>query len=671
MAEESIMVLLSSRRYPTLWLIMAAVTLLVPTHAIAELHGRLPATPGGTDYRAYYDDVTNLTWLKDMNIPHTLQNNHLFWSDALNYGFGLSIGGVTGWRLPNIDVNGDGVIVQCGPFFPNVTLEACKDNEFEAMIVSNSFWMNGVFDENGNGRIDEGEIIGDMGPFEHPSPIGDFWAQNEGETDDFDNLYGMYYSPPQVDPEIAPFSYVSTINRKLSDFSNNVGSWYVRQGDVLGEVCNNGIDDDGDGLIDTEDPDCIPPLVRCFHDPVYLANGGELVTISAEAIDRSGTAIDVDEIEIWLDTSPVSPSLVETSTAGAVLEVSPQQTFSYGCLARNGARTDFSGWRTVVVGDFDFPALPIQYNGPLNEKIDVVFLADPDEYASTSDPDFLEDVGLLIAEGYFTIPSFVESQDSFNFWIAKDFGNTGPDPAEPDPPSAFCLREGPEDWSTTYAFADVGGLVHRSRCRDRASASLRLFTSEVDLNRLQVVAHESGHAPFGFADEYCCNTRYYSNPPSPNLLETESECTDEAADRGFDPTQCRLLESTTNDTSAWIFEPDYRALSPETRDLMQLSGCATAVGASTCSIPLDADMVGADANPNGFVECTARMTLYLGNPDGTPDNGDERYWLCHSPGPAAEALWQEFGGNIDRTEIGPSELDRFYWFLGQCSGGNC
>ncbi len=53
------------------------VGFLAVSPANAELHGRLPATPNGTDYQAYYDDVTNLTWLKDSNLPWTGKTSSL------------------------------------------------------------------------------------------------------------------------------------------------------------------------------------------------------------------------------------------------------------------------------------------------------------------------------------------------------------------------------------------------------------------------------------------------------------------------------------------------------------------------------------------------------------------------------------------------------------------
>lgn len=45
--------------------LMACIAAVVSMSSLAALHGRLPATEGGTDYQAYYDDVQNITWIAD------------------------------------------------------------------------------------------------------------------------------------------------------------------------------------------------------------------------------------------------------------------------------------------------------------------------------------------------------------------------------------------------------------------------------------------------------------------------------------------------------------------------------------------------------------------------------------------------------------------------------
>jgi len=52
---------------------------------------------------AYYDTELNITWAADANI-----NGAHSWWDQMAWASGLTIDGVSGWRLPNADVNGNG-----------------------------------------------------------------------------------------------------------------------------------------------------------------------------------------------------------------------------------------------------------------------------------------------------------------------------------------------------------------------------------------------------------------------------------------------------------------------------------------------------------------------------------------------------------------------------------
>ena len=78
------------------------------TIANAALVGRLAATPGGTDYQAYYDNVADLTWLADANAAvgsvydtYSPGSGRMIWSDANAWAAGLTVDGVGGWRLAN------------------------------------------------------------------------------------------------------------------------------------------------------------------------------------------------------------------------------------------------------------------------------------------------------------------------------------------------------------------------------------------------------------------------------------------------------------------------------------------------------------------------------------------------------------------------------------------
>jgi hypothetical protein len=79
------------------WVLLAALLLGAAGLAQADtLIGVLPTTPGGTNYQAYYDSTTNLTWLANAN----MNNGTMSWSAAMSWAAGLNINGVTGWTLP-------------------------------------------------------------------------------------------------------------------------------------------------------------------------------------------------------------------------------------------------------------------------------------------------------------------------------------------------------------------------------------------------------------------------------------------------------------------------------------------------------------------------------------------------------------------------------------------
>lgn len=74
------------------------------------LQGRLPATPGSTDYQAYYDTDADLTWLADANYAMTSgydADGLMNWADANGWAASLNVGGVNGWRLAST-LNADG-----------------------------------------------------------------------------------------------------------------------------------------------------------------------------------------------------------------------------------------------------------------------------------------------------------------------------------------------------------------------------------------------------------------------------------------------------------------------------------------------------------------------------------------------------------------------------------
>lgn len=87
--------------------------------ADAAFLGRLETAPGSGVFQAYYDDLQDITWTTGINGTVT-------WDEQNAWAAGLNIDGVTGWRLPSIDVNNDGAIVDCS----TSSQSSCLDNEY-------------------------------------------------------------------------------------------------------------------------------------------------------------------------------------------------------------------------------------------------------------------------------------------------------------------------------------------------------------------------------------------------------------------------------------------------------------------------------------------------------------------------------------------------------------
>lgn len=99
------------RKSGLLYTVCAGVFPLMASTSWADLVGVLPATPGDTDYQAYYDTEADLTWLADANagfgsvfdafiIKDGTPSGRMTWVNANAWAASLDINGVTGWRLP-------------------------------------------------------------------------------------------------------------------------------------------------------------------------------------------------------------------------------------------------------------------------------------------------------------------------------------------------------------------------------------------------------------------------------------------------------------------------------------------------------------------------------------------------------------------------------------------
>jgi hypothetical protein len=297
------------------------------------------------------------------------------------------------------------------------------------------------------------------------------------------------------------------------------------------------------------------------------------VTITATALDGAlMPTVVADELEIVAvrnisgvsERHPVADRKVSgVNSTSVTFSPSEGGDLVYGCRLRKGGTGLFTGWRRVDVnpGSSAEP-IPISYTGPRSSRIDIVFVADRDTYPSARDPRFLDDVRRVIETSYYGFNDFLANQDKFNFWIAQAQGRAD------DANDGDCDHELPANWDDTFAFADAGAILHRKNQRDCALRGDRIFSAVVDTSvrsdALQVPTHESGHQPFGLADEYPPDGGYFQQDVAPNVYEDMAGCVADAPALGRSATACRRWERPTD----WWPDPDWFSSEPAPNDVM-------------------------------------------------------------------------------------------------------
>jgi hypothetical protein len=305
--------------------------------------------------------------------------------------------------------------------------------------------------------------------------------------------------------------------------------------------------------------------IRCTHTPLW-PQPGETVTIRAEALDGALQPKTLnDTVEIWLNdrNAPAATAISDTVTHA----FTAQENFSYGCRAVDGGSPIFTGWRITQVGmPADGIAVPVVYTGPRASSIDLVFIGDEDHYPGGANHDGLQmDVATVIADAYYDFDVFLDHQDQMNFWVAFATGDA-------EDSADGCDHEAPG-----VSWADTGVLLHRNGAgfRNCAPGGEDLFSASP--TGISTVRHETGHRPFGLADEYCpnridgkCDGGYFEADPYPNVYAEPEECVADAPNLGRTAADCR---EWTEDVENWA-DSDWSKSDPGGDDLMEYNGAA-------------------------------------------------------------------------------------------------
>ena len=249
----------------------------------ATLLGRLPATPGGSDYQAYYDTVLNITWLADANDAQTSgydADGLMVWSTALNWIGSLNSAshlGVSDWRLPFIvDIAASGCNfgytgTDCGY---NVATKSGATVYTElAHLFYDTLANKRYYDGNGGTLGCPGGpnyCLINTGPFSHLRP-GQYWS-------------GTEYAPHTTDAWYFRFDFGA---QNYHDKGFATYAWAVRPGDI-GAV----VDTDGDGMLDNADNADNCAVVA---NPTQLdADGDGYGNICDADLNNSGTETSAD-----------------------------------------------------------------------------------------------------------------------------------------------------------------------------------------------------------------------------------------------------------------------------------------------------------------------------------------------------------------------------------------
>ena len=131
------------------------------------------------------------------------------------------------------------------------------------------------------------------------------------------------------------------------------------------------------------------------------------MTITARSVNGQLQPKFADNLEIWVDDR-TAPVLTRDGVIGATARVGPFEgsQFSYGCRVRAGDEAAFTGWRTVGVGPQPGSAAPVLITGPTSSRLDVVFVAERDDYTDATDPAFRRDVIDAIDEAFYARAPF-------------------------------------------------------------------------------------------------------------------------------------------------------------------------------------------------------------------------------------------------------------------------
>ncbi|PKL70227.1 MAG: hypothetical protein CVV30_02380 [Methanomicrobiales archaeon HGW-Methanomicrobiales-1] len=244
--------------------------------------------------------------------------------------------------------------------------------------------------------------------------------------------------------------------------------------------------------------------------------------------------------------------------------------------------------QSAVIPLHPLKVIPVGDYGPVEERIDIVFVPSntqydctkqqkiPTDYYTSNEENFRNDVNNIIEKNFLTLDTKTSKtvglpenfQNRFNFYYYSDPGDFA---------DAFngCAGTLPEDFWDDAPFTDVAIIIYPKYvgtyrgppCEPDGCASglgpgvKSWFKTPATTGPLFI--HEAGHSVFGLIDTYCGETYYTQNNPDPNVWSSQSECSLSSENNQWESTTCRqiakpakngITESCQKDF--WRYDPD-------------------------------------------------------------------------------------------------------------------
>ncbi|GIF52106.1 hypothetical protein Afe04nite_66450 [Asanoa ferruginea] len=421
-------------------------------------------------------------------------------------------------------------------------------------------------------------------------------ATTDVKIEVFDEDDGLNFRDNQID--LTNNDADRAVNFSIDLHPENSRCYFT--GDVSGpcgvEVTTEGNADDGDVgdmilMVEVNEPPQAPGRhVRCLHSPLW-PQPGEPVTITAEAFGDQPDGAPLpplisDQLDIFFSTdggatrqkiggSGRQTTLSASQTAGAA-----GSTFSYSCLAIDRLEPVDSGWHTVQVGDPpQGRAVPVLLTGSRERALDVVLFpattnvrSQPNNPSNTSlltfpvysgpkDANFLNHAHDAVLE-LMREQLLLDNQRDINVWIARDPAGTGgyrdtSGDGNPD----LCQHQLPANLGTDYGFGNVRAILHPATPAPGDLNTLRECAvggvMSAESGETGVFIHETGHAGFGLADEYCCDGGYFQTPEVPNVYKSRDACLNDVGSLSGVAGDCRGMDSVDpgTDFDFWVSDP--------------------------------------------------------------------------------------------------------------------